>query len=95
MGCLLAPNTRGKRRIARNQAARQQICAGHIRQGLNTREGSPYAIQRFRRARHLVAERFGGQIVSRPNRRIAAACVAYDLIAGGGRKYRVENCSER
>ena len=74
------------RRIDGNQAAGQQIGSGDVGQRFEAGNRRLHVVQRVGRLRDLVAESLGRQIVSGPERRIAATRVADDLVAVGERE---------
>ena len=95
VGRLLVRDARGERRIRRHDAARQPVIAGHVGQRLQPRQRALHVLQRGRRLRHFVAERFRRQVRARPQRRIPAPRVCDDLVAGRRSVDRVQQRHER
>ena len=82
-------------RIDGNQATRQQIRSGNIGQRSEAGNCLPDVVQGVRRLRDFVPERLGCQIVPGPQRRIATACIAGDLVTIRERENRIENRAVR
>ena len=95
VGNLLAANPGRVGRIDGHHAAGQKVGSGDIGQAFEAGNRRLQVVQGVGRLGDFVTESLGGQIVAGPERRIAAARVAGDLVAIGEREDRVENRAER